>query len=238
MKIGKEDLVLEIGSGDNPHPRSDVLVDKFPASEGERGGALRVDRPVVVADLEKLPFADQSFDYVICKHVIEHLRDPAKGLAELARVAKRGYIESPSLAGEVLFGWSFHRWVLSLEDGVLVFTPKNWANPLGGTFHDLAKTDFLFKLWLKLRRPLFHTVLEWEGKIPFHVRKQSFADTRQAHLASFVERQKFEAEHRVVAGAGKARKRASLVLAGRSRGRQIDLAPLLKRGAKAEVLWP
>jgi ubiquinone/menaquinone biosynthesis C-methylase UbiE len=42
------------------------------------------------ANLEALPFADGSFDLVLCTQVIEHLLDPALGLRELARVLAPG----------------------------------------------------------------------------------------------------------------------------------------------------
>ena len=52
---------------------------------------LRSDRPrYVVADLTRLPFADESFDLVTCGYVLEHLPDAQLGLAELARVMRRG----------------------------------------------------------------------------------------------------------------------------------------------------
>ncbi len=41
-----------------------------------------------VATIYELPFADNSFDLVICCEVLEHLEEPARGLAELARVAR------------------------------------------------------------------------------------------------------------------------------------------------------
>jgi ubiquinone/menaquinone biosynthesis C-methylase UbiE len=44
----------------------------------------------VAADLSALPFADASFDGVTCGYVLEHLPDPRKGLAELARVMQPG----------------------------------------------------------------------------------------------------------------------------------------------------
>ncbi len=49
-----------------------------------------------VASAYALPFADQSFDVVVCCEVLEHLEDPARGLAELARVAReRVLISTP-----------------------------------------------------------------------------------------------------------------------------------------------
>jgi ubiquinone/menaquinone biosynthesis C-methylase UbiE len=38
------------------------------------------------ADAHRLPFADNSFDLIVCVEVFEHLTDPEAGLAELARV--------------------------------------------------------------------------------------------------------------------------------------------------------
>ncbi|MCK5241185.1 methyltransferase domain-containing protein [bacterium] len=196
MNIRPSDIVLEIGSGDNPHPRADVLVDKYMQGDSERGGQIIIDRSLVVADLENLPFRDHAFDYIICRHVVEHLENPEKGIKEMMRVAKRGYIESPSLAGEIIFGWSFHRWVLSVENGKLIFTPKKWSNPLGGLFHDLLKTDFIFKLFFKRHRARFYTVLEWENEISFEIKTDSFVDFQEEMDSSYKLRQKYEKNHK------------------------------------------
>jgi SAM-dependent methyltransferase len=44
----------------------------------------------VAADLTRLPYADASFDAIVCGWVIEHLPDPRPGLSELARVLQWG----------------------------------------------------------------------------------------------------------------------------------------------------
>jgi len=45
-----------------------------------------------VANAEKLPFGDNSFDYACGEHLLEHCDDPIKALMESLRVARRGVI--------------------------------------------------------------------------------------------------------------------------------------------------
>lgn len=124
-QIAPTDVVLEIGSGHNPSPRADVLCERFLSDGAERHDQLpRIDRPFVVGDIFELPFADKSFDFVICAHVLEHLDDPAKAAAELSRVARRGYVETPSSVNEKLISYDFHRWYITESDGVMHFRPK------------------------------------------------------------------------------------------------------------------
>lgn len=46
----------------------------------------------VAAKIEDLPFADGEFDTVVCTHVIEHVLDYRKAIAELRRIARRRVI--------------------------------------------------------------------------------------------------------------------------------------------------
>lgn len=50
--------------------------------------AQRFSSPALVADIQQLGFADNAFDLIFCLHVMEHVPDDWKGLAELARVLK------------------------------------------------------------------------------------------------------------------------------------------------------
>lgn len=57
--------------------------------EGHSAGLfafLRAER----ADAMALPFADESFDTVVAMHMLYHLPDPARGIAEMHRVLKPG----------------------------------------------------------------------------------------------------------------------------------------------------
>ncbi len=47
---------------------------------------------VMHADLLELPFQDETFDMVICNHVLEHIKDDVKAMAELYRLLKPGGI--------------------------------------------------------------------------------------------------------------------------------------------------
>jgi SAM-dependent methyltransferase len=86
---------LGCGAGDsveqfrnvNPHVRwVGVDVERSPEVASRR----RTDSEFVVFDGVRLPFEDASFDAVYCKQVLEHVREPAPLLAEVARVLRPG----------------------------------------------------------------------------------------------------------------------------------------------------
>jgi ubiquinone/menaquinone biosynthesis C-methylase UbiE len=54
----------------------------------ERARRFGIDLAPVVADIERLPFADRSIDLVYVHDGLHHLRDPLAGAAEMARVAR------------------------------------------------------------------------------------------------------------------------------------------------------
>ncbi len=180
MNICPGDFVLEIGSGHNPKPRANVLCDKFIEDDEQRGGGIIADRPLVEADGQYLPFADSAFDYVICSHVLEHVEKPALLIAELMRVAKRGYIETPSEIAERIYGWPYHHWVVNKIDGRLVLQEKvceakNAADStphyggFGQLFHTLAAEDKQWKRFHLTHHHLFLVQYEWEGEIDYEL---------------------------------------------------------------------
>lgn len=67
--------------------------------EARRARAVPAPHPARVAraDLLRLPFADGSFDRVLCTEVLEHIEDDAAGLGELFRVLKPGGVLAVSV---------------------------------------------------------------------------------------------------------------------------------------------
>lgn len=164
LNIGPHDLVLEIGSGNRPRARSNILVDRYPADSTERAGGEPVvvdSRPFVVADGLALPFKDKSFDYVIASHILEHVSDPIRFADELARVARAGYIETPSELAEKMFGWSFHRWIVRVEGGKIIMRPRTLPSPFGDYFHQQFASDLFFAEFINSHRIDFFVHYEW-----------------------------------------------------------------------------
>lgn len=65
----------------------------------ERGRRSGLPIEVVVADAERLPFADRAFDVAYVHDGLHHLGDPLVGLAEMCRVARWGVlVTEPSRA--------------------------------------------------------------------------------------------------------------------------------------------
>ncbi len=93
--------ILDAGCGNGRYTRfllkhadADARITGFDLS---RNMLLRARRRLnservthVAADLTRLPYADASFDAIVCGWVLEHLPDPRPGLRDLARVLQPG----------------------------------------------------------------------------------------------------------------------------------------------------
>jgi SAM-dependent methyltransferase len=169
----KTGLVLEIGSGDNPNPRADILVDKFLFDNTERGGNIVIDRPMVVADAHHLPFKEGVFEYAICSHILEHMDDPIQFVNELTRVSKAGYIQSPAELAERMFHWSFHRWYVNLVGDTIVLHPREAHEPFGEFFDYLYAYNPAYYLFQRTMPHLFWVEKEWHGTLKVEVHETS-----------------------------------------------------------------
>jgi hypothetical protein len=136
-RLGEDDAVLDIGGWAKPFARADWVIDICPYEtrglygydEGQRSSErFTADRWAIhdICSHEPWPFADDQFDFAICSHTLEDVRDPIRVCEELMRVAKAGYIEVPSRVEEQMWGvqgawvgWGHHHWLSDVrEDGI------------------------------------------------------------------------------------------------------------------------
>jgi len=167
--IGEDDVVLDVGGWAKPLRRADWVVDRMPhATRGLYGfdgdGAERFTRTTwIERDLcarEALPFGDKSIDFAVCSHTLEDIRDPVWVCQELNRVAKAGYIETPSRLEEQSYGiqgpwvgWGHHHWLVDMGAGGVEFVFKHHVVNREGSYfpaafwHQLSPEDRVSTLW-------------------------------------------------------------------------------------------
>lgn len=133
--------VLDVGGWASPFDRADWVLDLMPyetrglygyegGSRSERFDASRWVTTDICSGVP-WPFEDDQFDFAVCSHTLEDVRDPVWVCQELSRVAKAGYIETPSRAEEQCWGvhgpwvgWSHHRWLVDVVDDRIRFAHK------------------------------------------------------------------------------------------------------------------
>lgn len=203
IQIQNDWLVLDVGSGHNPHPRANILLDRNIGPHQDRSGRpCRIDKPIVLGDACSLPFKDKSVDYIIASHIAEHMDEPHLFCGELMRVGKKGYIETPSKVTEALLSESVHKWYVYMKRGSLVFEKKRKPHPLGligKLFYSLFYLNqerlgrtiyfrnkyarhistklvglFIRVPWVKARK-ITYTCFEWNGYFKYKVIKRNIS---------------------------------------------------------------
>ncbi|MFL5843972.1 MAG: class I SAM-dependent methyltransferase [Solirubrobacteraceae bacterium] len=155
-RLPDDAALLDVGGWAAPLERADWVIDLLPhetrglygTSDPERerfSAATWVQRDI--CDREPWPFTDDQFDYVICAQTLEDVRDPVFVCSEMARIAKAGYLETPSWRAELRHrvngpwtGYSHHRWLVRCDQ-------------------DAAHAEFVFK---------FGTVHSEPYRMPHH----------------------------------------------------------------------
>ncbi len=195
-EVADDALVLDVGGWGRPFPRADWVIDmQDHATRGlygsEPGGEERFSADTWVrrdiCDAEPWPFEDDQFDFVVCSHTLEDVRDPVRVCAEIARVGKAGYIETPSRLEEQSYGfqgpwvgWGHHHWLVEAGDGRIEFVFKHHV--MHGRESDHFPAGFQETLTPEERV----VTLWWEGSFEFGERFFTDADELDPYLADFV----------------------------------------------------
>lgn len=186
FNIKPGDTVLDVGSGNLPFPFATHLADlTLEGSEVGRAGEPFKHvggKTVCECNIEQLPFADKAFDFVCCSHVLEHVSSPEKACSELMRVAKRGYIETPSRCKDTWLNTakiSNHLWAVELFNNRLIFT-EYAPDDIEGLqcfilldmhCHPQTEREKAFSALVNLKAEKLNTMFYWEDSFVFEVRR-------------------------------------------------------------------
>jgi len=141
-RLPDDALVLDVGAWAKPLPRADWVLDLQPyetrglyGHDGDPAAERFTADTWVQRDMcarEPWPFADDQFDFAVCAHTLEDVRDPVWVCQELSRVARAGYVEVPAPVEELTFGvqgpwvgWGHHHWLCLVEEGALTVVIKS-----------------------------------------------------------------------------------------------------------------
>ncbi len=186
FNIAKSNKVIDIGSGHIPFPLATHLAD-LDLGAGHLGRAgipfKEVDgKPVYTCSIEKTPFGDKEFDFVYTSHVLEHVDSPERACAEIQRIGKRGYIETPTLGKDIFLNTgkiSNHRWYLVKFNNTLHFFEYD-AHTLDGLNNNTlmkmhidpqSPREKSLTSLLYLKADHFNTMFIWNGSFNCEVHR-------------------------------------------------------------------
>lgn len=185
-------LVLDVGAWAAPFNRADWVLDLMPfATRGAMGSygpawerfSARTWVQRDICAKEPWPFRDGQFDFAICVTTLEDVRDPIWVCQELARVARAGYVEVPTIEAELIFnvegngpwlGHEHHRWLCEMTGGELVFMHKPHSIHHDWTLRVLPRWRERLTVSDQLQG------LFWEGALPARERFLIGADYAEA----------------------------------------------------------
>lgn len=155
--------VLNFGCGKSTYKSENVVnLDIYP-HEGVN----------VVCTTNKLPFEDNTFDFIIANHVLEHVPNWFESFKELARVVKPGgkiEVWIPPVSSDSSFTYRDHINSIGTQSFAGCATFNRSGNNLSASVEfkeigDVARLHFV----TKFRRPAIHwwTMLAWPSLMAF-----------------------------------------------------------------------
>ena len=142
-----------------------------------------------ICDRAPFPFSDRQFDFVVCCHTLEDLRDPVWVCSEINRIGKAGYIEVPSRLEEQSWGVTgqfvghhHHHWLIDADESGLEFLFKPHD------IHSSPNLQFTTEFWNSLTDDERILRYWWEDSFAYRER-MLFFEGGEDYLAALVSRE-------------------------------------------------
>jgi hypothetical protein len=208
-RLSPTDRVLDVGGWACPFNRATHVLDREPYDtrgfyrtfggapfqgppEESFSPATWVQRDLCARD--PWPWPDGYFDFAICSHTLEDLRDPIGVVRELTRVAKAGYVEVPArqwehirgLETRGMVGLSHHWWLIEAAPTAAGGTHLSFV-PKSHFIHIDPRYSFPRRHLAQLAPAERVTWAWWDAAHPLTAAEVPILHS-QAELAAFVQR--------------------------------------------------
>jgi hypothetical protein len=162
--------ILELGPGFTPFSKATHFC-------GWDQGDQNIDstkHTVCDFSTQNLPYENNEFDFIYCRHVLEDLYNPFLLVKEMSRVGKSGYIETPSPLSELCKnidggdsnvpwrGYHHHHSFVWSHNGVLCFVKKF---PI--IEYSLKINEENIVKYLEKHPHSWNTYMVWKDTIPY-----------------------------------------------------------------------
>ena len=171
-------LVVELGPGNRPfRPATDFVGRCVQTRDGSYKGRWHQ----LNLSNDSLPWGDGEVDFIYARHVIEDLDDAEWCLSEIRRVAKAGYIETPSPVAEMCRGVDAERKLTGTRPPWRGYHHhRSFVWDAGGALHLVGKFPFVEHIDMGLHEeslcdllnsgPLYwNTYFAWTGPLEYRV---------------------------------------------------------------------
>ena len=185
--------ILDVGGGASPYPKATEILDlfdrdfvkQFSYGDDSLPFGSKTWTKFDICSRELWPYGDETFDFSICSHTLEDIKDPLWVCKELTRVSKAGYIEFPSRYQESIHGlvyrgvtgWPHHRWMIEERSGNLLLIPK--------LHHMNTRSHLSLPLSFRSHKSSGNTSIFWDGSFNAFELLIYVEDNQREYIAQF-----------------------------------------------------
>lgn len=135
--------ILDVGCGNSPfRPLLNPATTDYQGIDVQEAASFGYQNPdTVYYDGKVIPFADHSFDAILCTEVLEHVADPAETIREMHRVLKPGGFGIITIPWSARFHYQphdYHRYTPSMLEILFQGFAHRSVTPRGTDFSSIA----------------------------------------------------------------------------------------------------